>query len=554
MKEQTKRKFSIEILVFLLYIVGVSVISYFHEPWFDEAQAWQIARSASIKDILFKIPHWEGHPQLWHLLLVPFAKLGAPYLFSLKFVNIVMCSAAVYLLIFKSPFPKLLKCTLPFTYFLFYQYGVLSRPYSLFMLAIFFMAVTYKKRNEKPLPFALSMALLCSSQMYGIIIAGMVSVVWVVKIFASYTNDKKGVLKDRRCYVLLGLLVLAAFIIISVIPNSQTYNYSFNMSLIDKLKNSYTIFFLPFEAFWGMFLSYEMADAPTLVTIILECFGGLAILAFIFYYGKKTKMISEFFAPCVPLLIFMTLGYSSPHHSGIITLFFIYWFWIMIDENGTAIFTDMAEKIRTKLDSAIIRKLVCGVMAAALILPIAQSVVSSIYEVKYPYSYSKQMSEYIKEHDLQDLKILSEWQYTLELGDYTNKELKCLTFEQMKAARTDLPLIAGVATELSPYFDKNIFMNFGNEDGSDTYTQYRKSDDPEADLKKWHDKGLPDIIISEVDLKMIYSEEELDTVEYVRIAKFNRNKIFKFTKADYSINLYMRKDLLDKYGLKELPF
>ena len=124
----------------------------------------------------------------------------------------------------------------------------------------------------------------------------------------------------------------------------------------------------------------------------------------------------------------------------------------------------------------------------------------------------------------------------------------------MKTTRTDLPLIAGVATELSPYFDKNIFMNFGNEDGSDMYTQYRKSDDPEADFKKWHDKGLPDIIISEVDLKMIYSEEELDTVEYVRIAKFNRNKIFKFTKADYSINLYMRKDLLDKYGLKELPF
>lgn len=75
------KKYRIECIIMLVYIVGISVISYFHEPWFDEAQAWQIARSASIKDILFKIPHWEGHPQLWHLLLVPFAKLGAPYLF-----------------------------------------------------------------------------------------------------------------------------------------------------------------------------------------------------------------------------------------------------------------------------------------------------------------------------------------------------------------------------------------------------------------------------------------------------------------------------------------
>ena len=67
-------------------------------------------------------------------------------------------------------------------------------------------------------------------------------------------------------------------------------------------------------------------------------------------------------------------------------------------------------------------------MAAALILPIAQSVVSSVYEVKYPYSYSKQMSEYIKDHNLQDLKILSEWQYTLDLGDYTKKGAKRTDF------------------------------------------------------------------------------------------------------------------------------
>ena len=65
--------------VVILYCVLHFVIGHYHEPWFDEAQAWQIAKCASIKEILFKIPHYEGHPPLWHLILAIPAKLGVPY-------------------------------------------------------------------------------------------------------------------------------------------------------------------------------------------------------------------------------------------------------------------------------------------------------------------------------------------------------------------------------------------------------------------------------------------------------------------------------------------
>ncbi|MDE5564974.1 MAG: hypothetical protein K2I93_07440, partial [Oscillospiraceae bacterium] len=49
-----------EWLALLLYVLCTAVISVFHEPFFDEAQAWQIARSASVLEILFDIPHYEG--------------------------------------------------------------------------------------------------------------------------------------------------------------------------------------------------------------------------------------------------------------------------------------------------------------------------------------------------------------------------------------------------------------------------------------------------------------------------------------------------------------
>ena len=58
-----------EWIAFALYVALLCIVASFHEPWFDEAQSWQIARVASLRDILFSIPHYEGHPPLWHLLL-----------------------------------------------------------------------------------------------------------------------------------------------------------------------------------------------------------------------------------------------------------------------------------------------------------------------------------------------------------------------------------------------------------------------------------------------------------------------------------------------------
>ena len=110
----------IEWMVFVLFSVSLVVVSFFHEPWFDEAQAWQIARCASLRDILFVLPHYEGHPALWHLMLLLPARLGFPYELSLGFFAFVAISLSGWLLLFQSPFPLLVRCLLPFHYFIFY--------------------------------------------------------------------------------------------------------------------------------------------------------------------------------------------------------------------------------------------------------------------------------------------------------------------------------------------------------------------------------------------------------------------------------------------------
>ena len=55
------------LLAFVLYIAIIAIVMCFHEPWFDEAQSWLIARDSSLADIISVRTHYEGHPPFWNL-------------------------------------------------------------------------------------------------------------------------------------------------------------------------------------------------------------------------------------------------------------------------------------------------------------------------------------------------------------------------------------------------------------------------------------------------------------------------------------------------------
>ena len=49
-------------IVLAAYVIVVATVMCFHEPWFDEAQAWLIARDCSWREMILERPHYEGHP------------------------------------------------------------------------------------------------------------------------------------------------------------------------------------------------------------------------------------------------------------------------------------------------------------------------------------------------------------------------------------------------------------------------------------------------------------------------------------------------------------
>lgn len=541
-----------DVITLIIYLLGVCTVSFFHEPWFDEAQAWAIARSGTIKEILFEIPHYEGHPPLWHLILVPFAKLGAPYELSLAVVNIFFMTLAVAVLLFKSPFPKLIRCLLPFNFFLFYQYGVVSRPYCILVLAIFLAAACYKNRNEHPVKYLLCLALMCAVHSYGIIIAGCLCIVWLIEIFTEYKKSGKlaDILKDRRCWLMFCLLIFAMLVMAAIVPDENVYlggkmssetEKKFDFSCINIL----FCFVIFSDSIITSFFNYAgvPSEIASQIPVIVVSILLVALFVTITYRNKK---LLTFLLPYGVLSIFGSFVYISPHHIGVITAFVIFVLWIIVDESGKVLLPEYMNKISAKIGKKL-KVIVKAIAFLPLLIPIAWSCTSSYFDIRYPYWFDE-AADFIKEYHLDDYKIMGYWQQVL------NGEIDDDAFWNVDEADYmwhDYPNLQGISVALNPYFDKNIFCYFNIDKHDKTFQYYRANTQKEAEeeFSKWREQGEPDVVIERCEITKAYPDIDVDN--YVAVKRIYFYKPYKFETYDQYITIYVTKDLFNKIGTLE---
>lgn len=541
-----------DVITLIIYLLGVCTVSFFHEPWFDEAQAWAIARSGTIKEILFEIPHYEGHPPLWHLILVPFAKLGAPYELSLAAVNIFFMTLAVAVLLFKSPFPKLIRCLLPFNFFLFYQYGVISRPYCILVLAIFLAAVCYKNRNEHPVKYLLCLVLMCAVHSYGIMIAGCLCIVWLIEIFTEYKKSGKlaDILKDRRCWLMFCLLIFAMLVMAAIVPDENVYlggkmssetEKKFDFSCINIL----FCFVIFSDSIITSFFNYAgvPSEIASQIPVIVVSILLVALFVTITYRNKK---LLTFLLPYGVLSIFGSFVYISPHHIGVITAFVIFVLWIIVDENGKVLLPEYMNKISAKIGKKL-KVILKAIAFLPLLIPIAWSCTSSYFDIRYPYWFDE-AADFIKEYHLDDYKIIGYWQQVL------NGEIDDDAFWNVDEADYmwhDYPNLQGISVALNPYFDKNIFCYFNIDKHDKTFQYYRANTQKEAEeeFSKWREQGEPDVVIERCEITKAYPDIDVDN--YVAVKRIYFYKPYKFETYDQYITIYVTKDLFNKIGTLE---
>lgn len=460
------------LLAFVLYIAIIAIVMCFHEPWFDEAQSWLIARDSSLADIISVRPHYEGHPPFWNLLLAIAAKNSVPYEFGIKGIQLVCASLLGAWLIFKSPFKhasSLATFLIPFTYFACFQYGVTSRPYALLCLSLLVAAHYWNSADSKTSSawkLAISLMFMCLLSVYGIAFAAGFTIAWIWRVFSkniSKTLNFSSILHAIKATIASNWARLISWGLIAIFGIA-------NLALAWPAKNAFAtratidgnstiakcfafIFVMPSESMFTSFYGdISMRRMPfDFLPITICTLFSLAIWAFAIRIAKRRKLLTALVIPYLVLTI-VAVRYFTLHHAGLIFVFLLSVLWIshikepLSSKDIPAIFVKIAPtKFRFIKNKAFkINLLISIILAPSLIW----NAFACVNDILFDYSPSRAVAQYISSNHLQNKRFVASWLHNDEQVDESGK---VISHEENDTHQYSWLLIGA-----NPYFSKNL--------------------------------------------------------------------------------------------------
>ena len=280
-----------------VFTAALVLIVPYHEPWFDEAQAWLIARDNSLFDVIFRRMHYEGTPALWHFLLWLLIKLRLPYI-AMNYLSVAVASVSAAIFLRFAPFPLGLRVLFIFGYFPAYQYSIVARSYVLNLLLIIIAASLFPNRVRRPLAYCLVLTTLANTNAYGFLAA---VVLFADMLWASWKGSQ------IREAVLPGA-VFALGIIVAVIQAMPASN----IEMVNDLSAPMAIGLFDYTLLW------ELGSV------------SLLILA-TFRLASEAQRGFLMLSLCLTAGVFATAVYSSVYHPGLIYLLWMFVMWISWD-------------------------------------------------------------------------------------------------------------------------------------------------------------------------------------------------------------------------------
>lgn len=351
-KQKKIRKQVICWIIFILYSIVNLVLMLIHEPWRDEIHAWLMAKELSIPELI-TASRFDGHPILWHLILMPFAKLNFPII-TLNIISYITILVSAWFFLFKTNlslfFKSILVFTIPFTYI----FSSISRNYCLIILLLVIIAVLYNKRYNKPILYSILIALLVHthSLAWGLV-AGLTITFHFDEIILFFKHKNHVNIKK----IIFGLSIIAISTILVILELYGTTNTDYIVS-----SNSYT----------------------TYVIIIMTCIIFSILLFSIINKSNYKEFIITLLGFGFQILIY-TCVYSSVLFQRFMLIFVVFLFYLMLLSK-----TNLSKR---KLDVLCIIYLVFMCLFAS-----KQFINTVINDINYPYSSAQEMADFINKN------------------------------------------------------------------------------------------------------------------------------------------------------------
>ena len=485
-------------LLFLTWCTIAIAGAVAHEPWWDEAQAWLIARDAPLPELFTEVVRYEGHPPLWYLLLAVPAKLGLPYGW-LKVAGMLGGAATTLLLLFGFPrVPLFVRALAPFAFFVAYQYTVVARSYVLLGPLLLLVARIYERRAARPILFAGLLILMSHVSVHGFAIACALGALFLFDLARRRIAppSKRAIAIAVSAFALNGILLIAA-----LWPPADSPLYTQDHSVLDVSRHVHVLLSVIPTLFW------PPAGNESPGVAILMIAAAVVAIAILIAWFHRSGVAAPFVLAALGVYA-VALRYFSQWHEG------IFFFLILFG----AVLTFQAGGAGRKLTIA--AQIVLVLLLARHIEWTARSMA---YDLTAPFTGSAATATFIREHGLHEMVVFG----------------------------TGAQVI-----ELQPYFEANLFDNYDN--GGRAYWNWSqrnpwpappfKGQNP-AEMRRFLDQALaarPDAIVlggGNVE-DQVYAPRLMRDPAYQRVASFGGAMFWKNAPNwPLTFHVFVRRDI-----------
>ncbi len=404
-----KKETVVRLLSLAAYSTLLLVLVINHEYWFDEGQAWNIARDNDIAGI-FSMMKYEGHPPLWHLILKIFTSLGCSYR-ALGLVSWGIMTVTAGMILFCLPLKPYLQAALLLSAGMLYTNSVISRVYCVIYLLLAVVALLYPKRKKHPLLFGLAVALLANTH---ICMCGLVGIIGIFMLVDFFKDFKSGSRKQNTLNA-LGLLIAGAgvLLLVAVLWGSLSAN-SFTSQKQFTFTGALASFVMSFS---NITKSGVAANLPNILGIFISVAAQLIlVMAIILLRRKRRGFIMLLVFAAFYMVISGVIWYTTPNR-GSLFIYSLAMIWAMSREEEPAPKTER----KTKADSDLLKnilsffnkldgspeKSLSVIFAAVLALSIPSGIKYAAEDLFGEFDPSKAAAEFIRNNISEDALLVS---------------------------------------------------------------------------------------------------------------------------------------------------
>jgi len=328
--------FSLALTAAFLVVGGIGAI--YHEMWRDEIQAWLLARDSTGPIDLLSHMKYEGHPPLWHLLLMPLTWIThAPE--GMQAVHLLIAATTVFLFARYSPFTPLQKILFSFGYFVLYEYGIVCRNYGIGLLLICIFCILFRNRYQRIIPISISLFLTSHTSVHALIIVICIAIgLGFEYIFNRKQLVDSGDTIERQIWVgfgIMGVGILTAVLQLNPPPDTGFavgWKTNFDLNHLKNVIKITTRAYFPIPAtqmhFWG---SRWIEQVPAIQNWNLQISVAIFIWAIVSLLRKPTALLIYISATLGLLAFFYTKYFGGIRHHGFLFIAFLMAVWISCD-------------------------------------------------------------------------------------------------------------------------------------------------------------------------------------------------------------------------------